>query len=119
MAKTSKKRLEASGPLFFLSIPYKNQSETALQSLLRRLPYVFTSNAGRAVKGFKMRYRGVAKIGRCFVAFATVKTSKNFADNVQAAVDGVRNWYNGLPGLRIERVYRANGNRWEVCDCWD
>lgn len=41
------------------------------------------------------------------------------ADNAQAAVNGVRNWYNGLPGLRIERVYRANGNRWEVCDCWD
>nr|DAU19464.1 MAG TPA: hypothetical protein [Caudoviricetes sp.] len=42
------------------------------------MPYVFTSNAGRAVKGLKMRYKGITKIGRYFVAFATVKTSKNF-----------------------------------------
>lgn len=34
--------------------------------------------------------------------------------------DEVWNWYNGLPGLRIERVYsRANGNRWEVCEWWN
>lgn len=74
----TEKRLEAFGPLFFLPILYKNQSETALQSLLYRLPYVFTPNAGRAVKGFKMRYKGIVKIGRCFVASAIVKTSKNF-----------------------------------------
>ena len=43
----------------------------------------------------------------------------SIAGNVQEAVGEVRNWYNGLPGLRIERVYRANRNRWEVCDCWD
>lgn len=73
-----KKRLEAFGPLFFLPIPYKNQSETGLQSLLYRLPYVFTSNAGRAVKGLKTCYKGIAKIGHCFVAFAIVGTSKNF-----------------------------------------
>ena len=61
-----------------MPIPYKNQLETDLESFLYCLPYVFTANAGRAVKGFKMRYRGIAKIGRCFVAFAIVKTSKNF-----------------------------------------
>ena len=65
-------------PLFFLPIPYINQSETAPQSFLYCLPYVFTSDAGRAVKGLKMRYKGIAKIGYYFVAFAIVKTSKNF-----------------------------------------
>lgn len=48
-----------------------------------------------------------------------IEEDTSVSDNAQAAVDSVRNWYNGLPGLRIERVYRANGNRWEVCDCWD
>ena len=74
----NKKRLEAAGPLFFLSILYKNQSETALQAFLHCLPYVFMSDAGKAVKGLKMRYRGIIKIGRYFVAFATVKIAKNF-----------------------------------------
>ena len=48
-----------------------------------------------------------------------IEEDTSISDNAQAAVDSVRNWYNELPGLRIERVYRANGNRWEVCDCWD
>lgn len=74
----TEKRLEAFGPLFFLPKPYKNQSETGLESLLYCLPYVFTSDAGRAIKGLKMRYKGITKIGRYFVAFAIVKTSKNF-----------------------------------------
>lgn len=44
----------------------------------------------------------------------------SIADSVQEAIDEVWNWYNGLPGLRVERVlYRLNGNRWAVCDCWD
>lgn len=44
----------------------------------------------------------------------------SIADSVQEAIDEVWNWYKGIPDLRIERVYsRANGNRWEVCDCWD
>jgi hypothetical protein len=73
-----KKRLEAFGPLFFLPITCKNQSKTDLQSLLYRLPYVFTSDIGMAVRGLKMGYRGIAKISRCFVAFAIVETSKNF-----------------------------------------
>ena len=61
-----------------MPIPYKNQLETDLELFLYCLPYVFTSDAGRAVKGLKMGYRGIAKIGRCFVAFAIVKMSKNF-----------------------------------------
>lgn len=61
-----------------MPISYKNQSETDLESFLYRLPYVFTSDAGRAVRGLKMRYKGIAKICRCFVAFAIVKMSKNF-----------------------------------------
>lgn len=48
-----------------------------------------------------------------------IEEDTSISDNAQAAVDSVRNWYNGLPGLRIERVYRANGNRWEVCEWWD
>lgn len=71
-------RLEAVGPLFFLPITCKNQSKTDLQSLLYRLPYVFTSDIGMAVRGLKMRYKGIVKIGRYFVAFAIVKMSKNF-----------------------------------------
>lgn len=44
----------------------------------------------------------------------------SIADSVQEAIDEVWNWYNGLPGLRIEKVlYRANRNRWEVCEWWD
>lgn len=80
MKKFEKQKKKIRGPRasFLLLILYKNQSEMALQSLLRRLPYVFTSDAGRAVKGLKMRYRGISKIGRYFVAFAMVKTSKNF-----------------------------------------
>ena len=62
---------------FLLPISYKNQSKIVLQSLLYRLPYVFTSDDGRAVKGLKMRCKGIAKIDRCFVAFATVKMSTN------------------------------------------
>lgn len=48
-----------------------------------------------------------------------IEEDTTIADNAQEAVDNVRSWYNGLPGLRIERVYKANGNRWEVCECWD
>ena len=73
MPNIKQKRLEAPGPLFFLPILYKNQSEMALQSLLYRLPYVFTSDAGRAVQGLKMRYKSIAKIGCCFVAFCNDK----------------------------------------------
>lgn len=41
----------------------------------------------------------------------------SITDSVQEAIDEVWNWYNGLPGLRIERVYaRANGNHWEACE---
>ena len=72
------RRLEAFEPLFFLPIPYKNQSGIALQSFLYCLPYVFMFDAKKAVNGLKMRNRGIAKIGHCFVAFATVKISKNF-----------------------------------------
>lgn len=61
-----------------MPIPYINQSETGLQSLLYCLPYVFTSGVGRAVKGLKMGCKGIVKIGRYFVAFAIVKMSKNF-----------------------------------------
>lgn len=46
----------------------------------------------------------------------------SIADSVQEAIDEVWNWYKGIPDLRIERVYKANGdneNRWEICDCWD
>lgn len=78
MPNIKQKRLEAPGPLFFLPILYKNQSEMALQSFLHCLPYVFTSHAKMAIRGFKMRYRGIVKISVYFVAFATVKTSKNF-----------------------------------------
>lgn len=46
----------------------------------------------------------------------------SIADSVQEAIDEVWNWYKGIPGLRIERVYKANRaseNRWGDCDYWD
>ena len=49
----------------------------------------------------------------------------SIADSAQEAIDEVWNWYKGIPDLRIERVYKAkrvykaNENRWEICDCWD
>lgn len=48
-----------------------------------------------------------------------VEEDTGIEDNAQAAVNNVRNWYNGLPNLRIEKVYKANGNRWENCDWWE
>ena len=78
MSKRDYERGWQKAGLFFMLISYKNQSETDLQSLLYHLPYVFTSDIGMAVRGLKMRYKGIAKIGRCFVAFAIVKMSKNF-----------------------------------------
>lgn len=48
-----------------------------------------------------------------------IEEDTSVADSAQEAVDSVKNWYDGLPGLRIERVYRANWNCWEVCEWWD
>lgn len=48
-----------------------------------------------------------------------IEEDTSIADNAQNAVDNVRNWYNDLPNMRIERVYRDRENRWESCEWWD
>lgn len=43
----------------------------------------------------------------------------SMAFTTQEAVDRVREWYGDLVNFRIERVWVARGNRWEITEAWD
>ena len=44
---------------------------------------------------------------------------ETYRECAQDAVDAVRGWYNDLNNLRIEQVWRDNGNNWVVTTAWE
>lgn len=66
------------------------------------------------MKEFKIEYSYMTTRNR-----RITEEDTSIAENAQEAVNSVRNWYNGLPGLRIERVYKDSINHWEVCEWWE